>query len=38
LRAQRTVDADMITLAKRVVNAVEGLPDDHRASLLKYLS
>lgn len=37
LNAQRVVDSEMMMLAKRVINAVEGLPDDHRASLLKYL-
>lgn len=38
LHTQRTVDAEMIVLAKRVLNAVEGLPEDHRTSLLKFLN
>lgn len=37
LSAKSNVDPDMIVLAKRVINAVEGLPDDHRLSLLKLL-
>lgn len=37
LTAQRPVDPEMLTLAKRVINAVEGLPEDHRTSLLKFL-
>ena len=35
LNVQREVDPDMLVLAKRVIHAVEGLPDDHRAALLK---
>ena len=38
LNAQRVVDPEVLTLAKRFVEAIGGLPEDHRASLLRFLN
>ena len=38
LNTQRTVEPEMLILAQRVINAVDGLPEDHRISLLSFLN
>jgi hypothetical protein len=38
LNGQRAVDPKTLVLAKRMISAVAGLPEDHRASLLNFLN